>query len=166
MRNLLCLALAFSVACSGGDDDDETDLSDSYGEVSGSWTYFDEVLDFTGGVAYGNAFFHDDRAVVAVTTWGDANCGGSDWLQQQDGYLFEVPYDAGSGVEEGMLQQCESATGSGYFCSGVDYPDVQVDLDSEGSTRGDPVAGTLSILDSDGVVEATIDFNVVYCGEE
>ncbi len=111
MRHVLALVLTavLATACGNKEDEDELDLSDSFGEVSGSWSYFDETLDFVGGVAYGNAFFHDDRAVVALTTWDGANCGesGGDWIQQTDGYLFEVPYDAGDGVEEGMLQQCD-----------------------------------------------------------
>ena len=168
LRPLLRLgALPLLLACSGdgGGDDEGTGLEDSFGEVDGSWVYGGETLSFVGGVAYGNAFFHDDRAVVALTTWDDASCAGGDWLQQKDGYLLEVPFDAGSGVEEGMLQDCETVDG-GYFCGGASYPDVQVDLDAEGTTRGDPVSGTLSILDADGGVEAEITFNVVYCGEE
>lgn len=168
MRSFALLAALTLAACAGETGDNEPDLSDSFGIVDGQWTFDDEPLDFLGGIAYGGAFFHDDRAVVALTTWEGPNCSdeGGDWLMQQDGSLLEVPYDQGEGVEEGIVFACETIA-DGYQCNKVSF-DLKVDvaLDGEGFERGASVRGTLGMLDDTGSVEARIDFDVVYCGED
>jgi hypothetical protein len=164
-RAAILLLLAACIGDTEGKDD--PDLSDSYGIVSGSWSAFDTPITFRGGVAYGNAFFHDNRAVVGLTTWEGPNCADpdGDWLKQTDGYLLEIPYDMGSGTEEAKLFECESITG-GYVCSALYDNDADITVSASGAIRGDAVTGSVDLLSGTGDVEGTVNFDVVYCGED
>jgi hypothetical protein len=136
MRRLVLPALlAFAGCGKPGHPDDFLPLAEP-ATVSGSWERSDEVLSFTGGIAHGNAFFHDGRAIVALTTWEGPSCEGDDWLKGQTGHVLEVPIDGDGSVERATLQ------------------------------RGEPVSGTLTLLDDGGEVASEVVFEVVYCGDE
>ena len=122
------------------------------GHVEGVWV---NGIEFRGGLVVADAYFHNGRDAVVLTTWEDPTC--EDLGQVADGHKLEVPVSRGSAIEKARLFACR-ALPSGRLCNGAGDADVTVAIERMGEHEGDAVTGRIT---SD---EGSVSFDVERCG--
>jgi hypothetical protein len=150
-------------------EEEQVDLSGTFGTVEGSVTFDGQTLAFASGVAYGSSFFHGGNAVVVLTTWASSQCGGdgpADWEGTGDGYKLDLAFDDGDGDPsdaDSALWRCSDAQGFSD-CEAVAFPLVDLGWRALDLERGAVLDGGAQVEDTS--LAGDLDFQVTYCGEE